>query len=82
MVNRQTKKLRGSAIITAYDEVFFTPYRKLEESEKPQRTIAACKIGSLSESKNCFIIRLTFGKNTSRQYLIQEFLKLISNYEI
>jgi hypothetical protein len=72
------KRLRGSAIITADNEVFFTPYRKLEEDEKPQRPIAACRIGSLSETKNCYLIRLTFAKTTSRQYLIQEFIKLIS----
>ena len=70
-----TRKVRGSAIITANNEVFFTPYRKLEDDEKPQRPIAACKIGSLTESKNCYILRLTFAKNTSRQYLIQEFVK-------
>ena len=72
------KRLRGSAIITADNEVFFTPYRKLEDGEKPQRTIAACKIGSLSETKNCYLIRLTFAKSTSRQYLIEEFIKLIT----
>lgn len=78
MDNQKTRKVRGSAIITAEDEVFFTPYRKLDEAEKPQKTIAACKIGTLSETKNCFVIRLTFAKATSRQYLIQEFIKLIS----
>ena len=78
MEKQKTRKVRGSAIITADDEVFFTPYRKLEDSEKPQRTIAACKIGSLSETKNCYLIRLTFAKSTSRQYLIEEFIKLIT----
>ena len=58
--------------------MFFTPYRKLEDGEKPQRTIAACKIGSLSETKNCYLILLTFAKSTSRQYLIEEFIKLIT----
>ena len=78
MDNQKTRKVRSSAIITADDEVFFTPYRKLEDGEKPQRTIAACKIGSLSETKNCYLIRLTFAKTTSRQYLIEEFIKLIT----
>ena len=78
MENQKTRRVRGSAIITADDEVFFTPYRKLEDGEKPQRTIAACKIGSLSETKNCYLIRLTFAKSTSRQYLIEEFIKLIT----
>ena len=57
---------------------FFTPYRKLEDGEKPQRPIAACKIGSLSETKNCYILRLTFAKTTTRRYLIEEFIKLIA----
>ena len=73
-----TRKVRGSAIITANNEVFFTPYRKLEEDEKPQRPIAACRIGSLSETKNCYLIRLTFAKTTTRRYLIEEFIKLIA----
>jgi hypothetical protein len=59
MDNQKTIKVRGSAIITADNKVFFTPYRKLEAGEKPQKAIAACKI-------------------TSRQYLIQEFIKLTS----
>ena len=57
MDNQKTRKVRGSAIITAEDEVFFTPYRKLEEAEKPQKTVAACKIGTLSETLSVSLSR-------------------------
>ena len=51
MDNQKTIKVRGSAIITADNEMFSIPYRKLEAGEKPQKAIAACKIGSLIETK-------------------------------
>lgn len=33
------KKVRGSAIITDNDEVFFTPYRRLSDEEKTVRIV-------------------------------------------
>jgi hypothetical protein len=44
MENQKTIRVCGSAIITAAGEVFLAPCRKLEASEKPQKTVAACKI--------------------------------------
>ena len=54
MDNQKTIKVRGSAIITADNEMFSIPYRKLEAGEKPQKAIAACKIGSLIETMKCY----------------------------
>ena len=76
--NKFPKRIKGSARISTAGEVLFTPYRRMPAGERP-RVVAATRCGTLSESRHCMMVRMSFPKDCHSSQMVNEFTKLLCN---
>ena len=73
------RKVRGSALITEQNEVFFTPYKRQEEDEKLYKIMEATQYGQLKKSQNRYQVLISLPQNVaSKGKFISEISHLLA----
>lgn len=75
---RKTCRVKGSAVITEENEVFFTPYRKLPPEDAKWKIIAAAPNGIIRKTDKVLQIRMTYDANEkNKTRMVDDFIHLI-----
>ena len=78
IMERKNVKVKGSALITAENEVFFTPYRKLPPEDAKWKILAAAPCGIIRKTDKVLQIRLTYSATEiNKSKIVDDFIHLL-----
>lgn len=78
MKEKKTVRVKGSAIITADNEVYFTPYKKIPIEEAKWKVLVAGPGGIIRSTDNVIQIRMTYDlKSINKSKMVDDFIHLI-----